>query len=132
MELTPQQSLFAAYYLDPTSSTFSNALQSALKAGFSEEYANNITGQMPKWLSELLGKKKRLLMKAEKVLEDTLDGEDKKLAQDSAKFIAKTVGKEDYSERTELTGKNGDKLQINLVQFDETSNDTPQSEAGAD
>lgn len=132
MELTPQQLLFASYYLDPTSQTFSNALQSAKKAGFSDEYANNITGQMPNWLSELLGKKKRLLMKAEKVLEDSLDGDDKKLAQDSAKFIAKTVGKEDYSERTEMTGKNGEKLTVNLVQFNENNNDTSQSEAGAD
>lgn len=111
MELSPQQQLFAQYYLDPKSSTFSNALQSALKAGYAEEYANNITGQMPAWLSDLLGKKKRLLLKAEKTLEDTLDSEDLKLAQDTAKFLAKTLGKDEgYSERTEHTGKEGKDL----------------------
>ena len=32
--LTPQQKLFLANYLNPKSETFSNALQSALKAGY--------------------------------------------------------------------------------------------------
>lgn len=118
MELSPQQQLFAQYYFDRDSETFSNALQSAKRAGFSDDYANNITAQMPNWLSELLGKKKRLLMKAEKVLEMTLDdNSDMKLSQDTAKFLAKTVGKDDYSERSELTGKNGAQLQIIVAKY---------------
>lgn len=118
MELTPQQSLFVANYFNPKSPTFSNALQSALKAGYKQEYAENITNLMPDWLSDSIGKKKRLLMKAEKVLEATLDNtEDKKLAQDTAKFIAKTVGKSDYSERTEVTGKDGEALVLNVIKY---------------
>jgi hypothetical protein len=113
--LTPQQIEFASYYFDPQSATYSNALQSALKAGYSQETAENITNIMPKWLSELFGKKKRLLMKAEKNLEGILDigvsdKDSLKVVADTSKFIAERVGKEDYSNRTELTGKDGEKL----------------------
>lgn len=126
MELNPKQSDFAAYYLNPDSPTYSNATQSALKAGYTQEYADNITSLLPLWLSELMGKKKRLLSKAEKVLELTLDQtEDLKLSQDTAKFIAKTVGKADYSERNEVTGANGESLTPLLVRF--VDNDKPNS-----
>lgn len=114
-ELTPQQTEFARYYFDPTSKTYSNALQSALKAGYSQETAENITHIMPKWLSELFGKKKRLLMKAEKNLESILDlgiseKESLKVVADTSKFIAERIGKDQYSNRTELTGKEGKDL----------------------
>lgn len=116
----PRQSLFLQYYLDPKSKTFSNALQSALKAGFEQEYAENITGQMPTWLSENLGKNNRL-EKAEKVFDDTLgysveteQGIDTNLLRiksDVAKFIASTIGKDKgYSTRQEVTGKDGDAI----------------------
>jgi hypothetical protein len=52
----PRQSLFLSYYLDPKSKTFSNALQSALKAGYEQEYAESITAKMPTWLSNALEK----------------------------------------------------------------------------
>ena len=45
--LNPQQELFLKYYLDPKSATFSNGLQSALKAGYAPEYAENILFVMP-------------------------------------------------------------------------------------
>lgn len=48
--LTPQQELFLAEYTNPKSDNFGNAVQSALKAGYTENYANNITGLMPEWL----------------------------------------------------------------------------------
>lgn len=48
--LSPQQEAFLKAYLDPNEETWGNAYQSALKAGYSEEYAQNITGQLPKWL----------------------------------------------------------------------------------
>ncbi len=73
MDLTPQQQLFLKYYLDPKSETFSNALQSGLKAGYKEEYAKTITFQMPDWLSENINKT-TLLNKANKNLEMALDG----------------------------------------------------------
>ena len=38
----PRQSLFLQYYLDPKSKTFSNALQSGIRAGYSAEYSQSI------------------------------------------------------------------------------------------
>ena len=38
----PRQASFLAYYLNPKSDTFSNALQSGIKAGYSEEYSKVI------------------------------------------------------------------------------------------
>lgn len=50
--LTPQQETFLAEYTDPKSPNFSNAKQSAIKAGYSETYAENLTGQLPEWLGK--------------------------------------------------------------------------------
>ncbi len=71
----PRQQLFISYYMDPKSATFSNALQSALKAGYAQEYAESILSLMPDWLSEKLGKIRTsgLLEKAERNLDEILD-----------------------------------------------------------
>ena len=117
--LTPQQELFLASYTNPKSDTFSNALQSALKAGYSQEYSENITHSMPEWLSENIGSM-TLLSKAERALNKTLEEDYEideitkegvtlrkrdpalaKIKQDSAKFIASTVGKKKYSTKGE-------------------------------
>lgn len=133
--LTPQQELFLAYYTNPKSETFGNAKQTALKVGYSLDYAENITGLMPDWLSDNIGLLKRL-KKAEKVLDETLEMDTKdpvtnktdsslqKTKADVAKFIASTVGKSTYSTRTELTGQNGEALQIQVVNYDDTKKDT--------
>lgn len=55
----PRQVAFLAAWADPASDTFSNALQSALKVGYSQEYAENITSLMPNWLSEAIGRDQR-------------------------------------------------------------------------
>ena len=57
-ELDPRKIAFAAAYLDPLSPTYSNGLQSALKAGFAQEYAEKILApsQRSKWVSEIIGK----------------------------------------------------------------------------
>jgi topoisomerase IA-like protein len=150
--LTPQQELFISYYTNPTSATFSNALQSALKAGYSQEYSESITAKDLTWLSESIGSMK-LLEKAERVLNETLDVEhvvpkigmfgpivDKetkepvmevdahilKIKQDSAKFIAETVGKKKYSKKSPMEGVDGQPLTIKLVQYTDGGNDTPQ------
>lgn len=68
----PRQQLFLATLLDPKSPTFSNVLQSAMSVGYSETYASNLTVQMPKWLSENLGRLS-MLQKAERNLEKVLD-----------------------------------------------------------
>lgn len=133
--LTPQQELFLAYYTNPKSETFSNAYASAKKAGYAEEYSQNMISQMPDWISNNISLTRRLL-KAEKVLDETLEMDTKdpvtnktdsslqKTKADVAKFIASTVGKSTYSTRTELTGQNGEALQIQVVNYDDTEKDT--------
>jgi|APSaa5957512622_1039677.scaffolds.fasta_scaffold190970_2 hypothetical protein len=122
--LTSQQELFLSEYLNPKGVNFGNALRSALKAGYSQEYSESITHQMPDWLSENLGDMRRL-RKAEKVLDDTLDMDTEvkdplgsvttspalvKVKQDTAKFVAERIGKNKYSTRKELTGSGGERL----------------------
>lgn len=110
-ELTPRQIEFLRAYNDPKSETFGNGLRSALKAGYSEEYAQNLTGQFPDWLSENISRRKRMLAKAEARLEILIESEDERVSADVSKFIAKTQGKDQgYSDRTEHTGKDGEKL----------------------
>lgn len=71
----PRDRLFLAYFMDPKSKTFGNALQSGLKAGFSQKYAENILYEMPDWLREKQGKdiSSTMLQKAERNLEEALD-----------------------------------------------------------
>lgn len=53
--LDPRQISFLQFYTDPGSDTYANAKQSAIKAGFSEAYADNITHLLPQWLSDSIG-----------------------------------------------------------------------------
>lgn len=109
--LTPQQQLFMSFYIDPTSESFSNAFRSAVRAGYSEEYALNITNLMPNWLSDFIGKDNTMLMKAERNLDRFLDEtRDKRVALDATKFVAERLGKQKYSQRSELTGRDGKDL----------------------
>lgn len=97
----PRQSLFLKHYLDPKSETFSNAYQSAIKAGYEEEYAQNLTGQMPKWLSESI-RTEQMLNKAEKNLDILMESEDERVKADVSKFVAGRLGKRRWSEKTEV------------------------------
>lgn len=65
----PRQDLFWSFYKDPKSLTFSNAKQSALKAGYSEGYANQITAQP--WFVEI-SRRHGLLGLAEIALEEAV------------------------------------------------------------
>lgn len=69
----PRQQLFLAYYLDPKSPTFANALQSGLKAGFAQNYAENIMSDQPTWLMEKLEIKSPMLLKAERNLDEMME-----------------------------------------------------------
>lgn len=55
MALKPQQVAFLENFSNPESDTYSSYRGSALKAGYSETYANNIGGQLPQWLSDFMG-----------------------------------------------------------------------------
>ena len=126
---------FKEYYCDPTSETWGKVRLSAIKAGFSESYAkvlmSDSTGN--EWVKEII-KDSKLLNKAEKNLGEFLDADieepvismfgpviDKETQEpyrkrnpkvmsikaDVSKFVAKTLGKHKYSERSELTGPDG-------------------------
>lgn len=119
--LTPQQEAFLKEYTNPKSPLFGNALQSALKAGYSQEYSESITAKMPDWLAENVGKAK-LVVKAERNLDLALDGllDDpekgaKTIQHKASEFVLKTLKKDTYSERTELTGKDGKDLPTPLL-----------------
>lgn len=116
----PRQAEFLINYLDTSSETFGNALQSALKAGYAQEYAENITHLMPDWLSERIGDES-LITKAEGALLEALGYTSKdetgkvdagvgRLKLDAAKLVLKGMKKEKYSERYEHTGKDGETL----------------------
>lgn len=114
-----QAEMFKQFYLAPSSTTFMNVYQSALRAGYSETYASNITVQRPKWWVELIEtadfQRAQMLKAAESALHETVtnkseDRDDKKLKHDASKFISERLGKEQYSTRTELTGADGRRL----------------------
>lgn len=52
----PRRQSFAIAYFDQSSDTYSNALQSAIKAGYTSEYAKNLLANKPKWLWDIVGK----------------------------------------------------------------------------
>ncbi len=131
----PRQSLFLVNYLDTSSETFSNALQSALKAGYEQEYAENITHLIPDWLSEAIGDNK-MVRDAKKALSEalnysTVDESGKvdpgvgRLKLDASKLVLKGMRKDKYSERSEVTGKDGQELQplmVKIIGKDDKSN----------
>lgn len=101
--LDPRQAKFLSNYLDPNSKTYSNIYQSALDAGYSESYADNMRAKSLKWVSGNVGEvtKDKLVSKAKRVLDKSLDSVDEKIAQDTAKFVAKTDA--EFSEKQEHT-----------------------------
>lgn len=126
MKPDPRQTLFLVNYLDPKSETFSNALQSALKAGYTQEYAENITHKMPDWLTEKVGDG-YLIKKAEENLKEFLEEKkDKRLKADLTKFVLERLNKNKYSSRNEHTGKDGERLHPKPILAGE-SNDIPEN-----
>ena len=121
-QLDPRQKLCWDLYIDPKSETFGNGTQSAIKAGYEPDYADQIT--TIEWFK---GKLRRLnmLSKGEKALDETLDYNPvdvksgkidvgvARIRLDAAKHITSTLGKNDgYSTRQEMTGANGKDLII--------------------
>lgn len=111
--LDKRQQDFIVNYFAPESPSYLNAYRSALACGYREEYAQNITAQMPKWLSEQLGYKERVVAKAKSRLEEFISEKaDKRVASDMVKFTLKTLGKDEgFSERTETINK---ELSLNI------------------
>lgn len=117
----PRVDMFKQFYMRPDSYTFMNARGSALRAGYTEQYANNITVQRPKWYAEMLEssdhKRAEMLKKAESRLyervEESVERGDNgrlKIQTDVAKFVSERLGKDVYSTRNEVTGADGKAL----------------------
>jgi len=111
-QLDPRQKVCWDLYVDPSSPTFSNGMQSAIKAGYEEAYANQIT--TTEWFKEKV-RRSNMLNKAERNLDKALDIpiEDEKLGDRCLKatiFVAERLGKQEYSTRQELTGADGKDL----------------------
>lgn len=113
--LGPRQRLIWKAYISPKSATFGNCYRSALATGYSDTYARKVSWQP--WFKAKL-RRMNMVNKAEKVMDITLDLPTAKLEADKlrvqtdvAKFIAKTLGKDEgYSERQEVTGANGNPI----------------------
>ena len=138
----PRQSEFLKNYLDPKSDTFSNALRSGLKAGYTEEYSKTITSQLPDWLSDSI-KDEHLVNLAEKALSEalsysTVDGEGKvdagagRLKLDASKLVLKGMRKDKYSERVEQTGKDGAALPTPIISLNVQRNDITEEDNSAE
>lgn len=114
--------LFRCFYTDPKSEGFANCRRSAIMAGYSEEYADTITYQMPKWLEELLEDdammRADMLRRAQKNIKEVLNSEpetneDKKIWYKASEYVSGTLGKDFYSTRQEVTGADGKRLFTN-------------------
>lgn len=126
--LDQRQINFLIFYLDPKSTTYANALQSALRAGFKDSYARTIASRTTEWVSDAVRKRELMLAKAERNLDDTLDlnteveiiglqgpiltpqgqpmtrtsTELLKIKHDATKFVAERLGKKHYAARNEI------------------------------
>lgn len=131
--LTPQQELFLSEYINPKSKNFGNAVQSALAAGYSEYYANNITSLMPEWLYENMGDMKRL-KKAERNLSEVQDLQiineegkpDASLIEKRSKvdmFLLEKLHREKYGNKTDVTS--GGKPIFQIVNYGSENNNNP-------
>lgn len=122
----PREQKMWDIYVAKLSKGIDNAYESAIEAEYSEDHARNIT--MQGWFKERKAKLRRkdMLSKSEKVLDETLDMDTTnkegaidpqlyKIKVDVAKTIVGSLGKDQgYSTRSEITGPNGEPLQISV------------------
>lgn len=133
--LNPQQEEFLQNFLDPKSDTFGRYLPSALKAGYSQEYSETISSQMPKWLDNAL-EDSTLVRKALDNLSEFLgDRENQSIRADMTKFTLSRLAKNKFSERNEHTGAEGKPLILPSELINKnainTDNETPQNTEGS-
>lgn len=125
--LDPRQALTLSYYRNPTSETFGDLQNSAVKAGFPMVTARVLTAKRPAWLTENMQNDVRRVKRAEKNLDryndmevgdikNKTDVEKAKIQIDVAKFVLKTQARQKYSEQQEDTPPS---VQINIVNYNE-------------
>lgn len=98
---------FLELYLTPGTKYFNNGYQSAIKAGFSENTAVTILNKY-KWVTDgikmIRGNSidtQVLAEKSRRVLSKSLDSDDPKIAQDTAKFISSHIDP-DFVQKQEI------------------------------
>lgn len=134
-QLDPRQKLCWDNYINPKSDTFSNAYQSAIKAGYEDSTATLITTE--NWFIEKL-RTLNMLEKAERNLNNFLEMDEEtdtriRVKADITKFVAERIGKIKYSNRTELTGEDGKDLTISISEAIANKYDfTPSSEQNSE
>jgi hypothetical protein len=107
--------------------TFGNYRKSAIAAGSSAEYADIINydaGWVRGAISEVLGtsdSRAQMVDAARRVLSEAMRGEDKRLAQDSAKFVAKYYDMEAQA-RSDVTsdGQPIGNITVNFIKVDKS------------
>jgi len=110
-QFDPRQKLCWDFYVNPKSETFGNATQSAIKAGYTPEYADDI--KSTDWFCTSLWRLNATMVGEKKLRElmelDLLNGGEKvdvgiaKIQADLTKFIAQTQGKDNgWSSKTEI------------------------------
>lgn len=106
-------------YVDPRSSTFNNAMQSALRAGYSQQTAKNIT--LEKWWNRKIEMLAEMLPRAEEVIMEDLnlntetyiqdkkgnvytltDPKLRRIRQEASFFVAETVGRKKYHKKVDV------------------------------
>ncbi len=115
----PRQDKFIEYYTEAGGATFSNALQSAIKAGYKPQYAKNILAEAPKWLVEKLDKlkTKSLVNSAEKNIAKFLDDHDNaRIQADMTKFTLERLNKTKYGLKQEVTHNIGTVAGFSMIQ----------------
>lgn len=123
---------FQEFFTKPDSSTYGDVHASLVKAGFDEDEARRVVKHGEFWVEEVVGpfRRQRMLKKAEETLEQSLslfNAEEPSLIKasvDAAKFVTSRLGKQHYSERQEVTGKDGKDLpQPLMVNVNVSGND---------
>jgi hypothetical protein len=132
-QLDPRQKLCWDYYINPNSETFANATQSAIKAGYTQGYSDEVSSSdwfcLKLWELNSVNKSVKVfqdVFESSHIDVDTgkIDSAVLRIKADIAKFLASTKGKDDgYSTRQELTGANGDALKL-IVDDTERTTDT--------
>lgn len=71
----PKHQLFEAYYTNPQSPSFGNARKSAMGAGYTKSYADNLLHLRPKWISDIIGRMDtaKMAQRARQNLEEDLN-----------------------------------------------------------
>ena len=123
-KLDPRKQLFLKLYKDITSETFGNMYQSAIKAGYSESYADGLATRTD-WLPANIKQDVKLIQGAEQHFKDIIElmpnYDDKlgvdiaKMKTDVAKYITDNLAKHKYNKKGDEQGDT--KVQINITNY---------------